>query len=47
MKPAIFGLYLMLLYLLKKYGMMVDVLLEALKATDEYQKLAVDSLKLL
>ncbi len=36
----------MLLNLLTKYAMMVDVLVEELKATDEQQKLKVDVLEL-
>jgi hypothetical protein len=41
MKTEIFGLQLMLLYLLKKYEMIIEVLVEELKVIVELQRMLV------
>ncbi len=47
MEEEIFVFQMMFLHLSKKYGMMVDVLLEVLKVIDEYLKWMVDTLEIL
>ncbi len=47
MQKKRFVFQMIFLYLLKKYGMMVDVLVEVLKAIDEYLKWMVDTLEIL
>jgi hypothetical protein len=42
MKTEIFGLQLMFLYLLKKYEMIIEVLVEVLKVIVEIEKMLTD-----